>query len=390
MQNTERCLTGQCFPETGRYGVLHHRTHNRCCKCFSPSTFWRDPPNIGITLKPVTLLSWAKAAASVLCLVACLCSASCDRLNQTFGKKKSKLGESCARSADCIGSLRCIEEACRNLSQEAVDANNRKCRRSSDCALSGRCSSSAEGECVAKSATDCVRSHDCKNHGTCHAAGGECIAKTAEDCKGAASRCKYNNKYDSENMCTPRNGECLLSNRDCRRTLNCREMGACTARMDGYKCIANSDADCRKSSGCRKAGLCKAKGKFSCEAGANQDCRKSIECKKKGACIWMGGLPFIKEMQNKSKEEGLSICVSKVHARMLKKMWDDYKKKAHRRLSGNSQKFAGRLVGANSTVCVAGICELENACPGRRHTAETLLTARQTDFVSTKMARITV
>ncbi|MBW2536359.1 MAG: hypothetical protein JRI55_33040 [Deltaproteobacteria bacterium] len=69
--------------------------------------------------------------------------------------------------------------------------------------------------------------------------------------------------------------------RQCLRTHDCQEHGECT--WTGGECVIGSDDDCRHSTKCREEGAC-SKWRRACVAATTQDCRSSRICAEDGDC----------------------------------------------------------------------------------------------------------
>ena len=196
---------------------------------------------------------------------------------------KSKVGESCAKTADCESGLRCVQLMCIDVEKERAEATQR-CQETKDyCKVHGMCTAgnikslNGSDTCVADSDADCERSHVCKEKGRCTANNGRCIVESDADCK-QSSGCK------SKKICTAKNGGCvrIFSDADCQKE-ECKARGNCVASKDKLRCIAGSNADCSQARVCKGLGQCTAKG-GQCIADSNTICKQSMTCKALGRC----------------------------------------------------------------------------------------------------------
>ena len=77
------------------------------------------------------------------------------------------------------------------------------CRDDTLCALSGYCTSTAGGECIAASDAECEQSLQCPSDGACTARHGECMATSDAQCEVSEAcmregRCRANKGYCSQ------------------------------------------------------------------------------------------------------------------------------------------------------------------------------------------------
>ncbi len=174
--------------------------------------------------------------------------------------------------------------------EELRKAQSDKCRQSSDCTTSGKCSSDERGDCVAASAADCEHTDACRKYGFCSPS--DSVAKVIAFTQGVDVPLER--------------GTCVIAtDADCARTEGCRDDGLCTARAvrdeptsapspwatfgPHMTCTIGSDADCRKTSDCKRAGACgydksNTRPGRGCIAISDNDCRQSNECETDGRC----------------------------------------------------------------------------------------------------------
>jgi len=185
---------------------------------------------------------------------------------------KSTEGETCGRTADCAGKLRCIDGVC-------YDAAALACQASSGCKYVGKCSpGKRKGSCIAATDLDCAPpSLACKLTGNCHAKGGRCIATSDADCKNADA-CDH-----GVGLCTFKVDRCIaVKPADC--AAGCRFSGYCTIKNGS--CVVGGNADCEQSDDCRRFGRCVAKGD-ECVA---TDCKNTLPCRVAGRCTLRAGV----------------------------------------------------------------------------------------------------
>jgi hypothetical protein len=131
-------------------------------------------------------------------------------------ERKSALGETCSRTADCEAEHQCIDSVCVDLAairKEAERASRelherrRACAESEDCKQRGRCTWNG-GACVVDNDSDCRDAQVCKTIGACSALAGRCLAMTREDCR-RTDGCRL------QARCTPDlNGTCVRTEGD--------------------------------------------------------------------------------------------------------------------------------------------------------------------------------
>ena len=154
---------------------------------------------------------------------------------------KSRAGETCSKTSDCTGKLRCIEAVCR-------DAELWACRHSKACKVLGMCTPE-KGACIAKFA-DCSDSDVCRISGQCEADKGSCVATDDAFCRVSES-CVHGVGY-----CTFKDGRCAaVRTEDC--ALECKYRGLCT--VSSGSCVAATPQDCARSVHCRLSGECRQK-----------------------------------------------------------------------------------------------------------------------------------
>ncbi|HZO17099.1 MAG TPA: hypothetical protein VFB62_27670 [Polyangiaceae bacterium] len=77
------------------------------------------------------------------------------------------------------------------------------------------------------------------------------------------------------------------SHEDCRQSLSCRKLGACSAAPWGA-CVAESNGDCRASLNCELYGRCTATSEGECAAISPADCARVDRCRRNGCDIKSG------------------------------------------------------------------------------------------------------
>jgi hypothetical protein len=151
----------------------------------------------------------------------------------------------------------------------------RKCAESEDCVLLGLCSL-MDGKCRAVRDEDCTASRTCIEDGACSVASdGQCRVTSSTDCR--RSECCLAN-----GRCSVSGGRCVaLIDAECASSSGCAESGWC--RQSDGSCLALRDKDCELP--CRKFGGCHAIGGL-CRPLLERECQRSEECKENGACRW--------------------------------------------------------------------------------------------------------
>lgn len=189
--------------------------------------------------------------------------------------------ERCRRESDCTQFGKCTAK-----DAVCIAATDEDCRRSHvACIAAGNCTA-RDGACSATSDKDCRRASLCRDGGRCRLKDGECVptpddcrkstgckvaglctfdaSSKSPTCKAMADDCRSAEICATNAFCTAVNGVCTISDQDCKAWNGCKMLGRCSF-VNG-DCAAKDDGDCARSAACQHAGLCRA---------ANGSCTKN-------------------------------------------------------------------------------------------------------------------
>ncbi len=151
------------------------------------------------------------------------------------------------------------------------------------CKFYGHCTLK-DGLCFPTQA-GCLKASTCKTVGWCQFAAGECLAQSASDCVKGLTGCGDSNgcsACDYYGRCTYAAGFCLSSTDiDCKKAFVCKWQGDCSKGT--ISCEATTASDCKASQVCSTEGACSLKG-AGCAPGSDADCKQSQNCTDKALC----------------------------------------------------------------------------------------------------------
>ncbi|MBW2454611.1 MAG: hypothetical protein JRI68_08875 [Deltaproteobacteria bacterium] len=231
---------------------------------------------------------------------------------------QAETGDPCKQGADCAEGQVCFDSTC--LTQPAGTLRCRQGDRADSCSSLGLCTASKEGNCIAGSNDDCLRSGMCDKLGFCAAIGGHCAisAQQDADCQRKHGALQHNHCAFA-GLCTAKGGECVAAtDEDCKRAVVCTQDGSCTARSGKCTRGAKSRADCDREYGmlahnpCAKEGRCTPNEEGNCVVGKDADCATTAGCQRRGLCTAKdGGCVAAKEADCRKSEacKELDLCV---------------------------------------------------------------------------------
>lgn len=171
--------------------------------------------------------------------------------------------------------------------QEAMAAEDRKCREADRCADEGLCTrerGKAMRSCIAATNDDCRSSAACRREGRCVAEDGTCSVAADEDCASSLGCYVFG-------ACAASWRTCEATPATCRESLACRELGLCHEEYGA--CVAKPKATAASDDACRDAMRCMYHGQCTtteegCRATNPADCTSSTGCGEKGRCRLVG------------------------------------------------------------------------------------------------------
>ena len=148
----------------------------------------------------------------------------------------------------------------------------------------------ANGQAVSPEQPDCLAEVDgrspCRDDGKCTARNGQCLATSQDDCLRSRD-CKGKGACTLVATNPPGCAVIIGSEADCRKTWGtdayslCANFGQCS--WHGQDCVADTDAECQNSKTCKDNGLCQASG-GRCVAHADDRCAATEDCLHDGRC----------------------------------------------------------------------------------------------------------
>ena len=263
----------------------------------------------------LSTLTWPSPRfASLLVLVLVSIFASLDG----YGANRCQFDFQCP-----VGSL-CVDSECRPTQIQS----SALCQQQGSCSTDGRCKLQGN-RCIAASDEACRVSEVCKLDGRCSLLDGLCQASDQAACRklrpgkrprlvrwpiGPDGRllrtCSYYTNRDCRRTeqckqygrCTSFEGACIVTRKHCRRSRGCEVDGACGIRKlpkrfrardkIARRCELLKASHCRLTRACSESGLCslyKQPKKAACIAVTASDCRASSACRTQRRCDVKGG-----------------------------------------------------------------------------------------------------
>lgn len=186
------------------------------------------------------------------------------------------------------------------------------CAFTEACVLWGHCSA-VDGSCVSARDEDCAASRACRVLGRCHALGGACRSadhlalpeeeyavmtgegvpttlRSGSEIRDEIQRCRGLHECNADGRCdVSATGECVVgSDEDCRSASACTARGACRRWTDNQS--AECSASCADTTFCKQHGRCTPMTAGLCGSGQARDCERSEACRLDGRCALIDGV----------------------------------------------------------------------------------------------------
>ena len=209
-------------------------------------------------------------------------------LSIALGGSLSYLGESCDRTADCWGHLRCVEKAC-------VPPPNPPDEEK--CGTPGYKFTDLSGKVIYSCPPDCGFENselfgpicynkipDCPNLDTCFKEGLCTYNPAVKRCVATELGCISSTACAEQGICgyEPKKQICVASAQGCGNAeIGCKEQGHCG--FDGRRCVGSVDGCANNYIACGFHGLCGFDG-LNCVASEEGCARSGVSCGVKGLC----------------------------------------------------------------------------------------------------------
>ena len=173
-----------------------------------------------------------------------------------------------------------------NSAEVPPEVKPQTCQEQDACRIHGLCTQKHEG-CVAGSEADCKGSLGCRALGACSEISGECRVIECNDTPACHRDGRCVTGRDARSCAWTGNTDLECQSAQGKKRVNpCQTTGQCTTK-DGY-CVATQNAQCAASALCKTYGKC-AVNDGECIAKEDAHCKASIGCLESGRCTAASG-----------------------------------------------------------------------------------------------------